>query len=167
MNSIPVARKGKYSDLPRVAEIYNQGIEGRTATFETRLRTEENIGPWVDSMHPFTVVESMGRVDAFAVSFPYSLRECYSGIAEFSVYVWNSSRRKGLGRIALQHLIAQCELAGFSKLISRVFTDNKASREFLRSLGFREVGIYEKHGKLDGKWRDTAIVELLISKNMD
>lgn len=162
-----IARKGTYSDIPRVLEIYNQGILERTATFETRLRAEEDIRPWVDSKYPFVIVESDGRVDAFSVAFPYSTRDCYSGIAEFSVYVWGKSRGKGLGRAAMKYLIDQCERNGFSKLVSRIFTENTASRTLLRSLGFREVGIYKKHGKLEGKWRDTVIVEFLISKNLD
>jgi len=29
-------------------------------------------------------------------------------------------------------------------------------------MGFREVGIYEKHAQLDGVWRDVVIVERLI-----
>ncbi len=166
MKNSLVARKGTNSDIPRVLEIYNQGILGRTATFETRLRAEEEIMPWVGSRYPFVVVESDGHVDAFSVAFPYSLRDCYSGIAEFSVYVWAESRRKGLGRAAMKHLIGQCERNGFSKLVSRVFTENTASRNLLKSLGFREVGVYEKHGKLEGIWRDTVIVERLISKNL-
>ena len=30
----------------------------------------------------------------------------------------------------------------------------------------REVGIYEKHGKLDGQWLDVVIVERLIPANL-
>jgi phosphinothricin acetyltransferase len=56
--------------------------------------------------------------------------------------------------------------AGFWKLLSRVFTDNIGSRALIRSLGFREVGIYEKHGCLDGVWRDVVIVERLIPANL-
>ena len=33
-------------------------------------------------------------------------------------------------------------------------------------MGFREVGIYEKHAKLDGQWRDVVIVERLIPENV-
>ena len=161
-----IIREGKETDIPRVLEIYNQGIEGRTSTFETRLRTEADILPWVGSRFPFMVAESGENVEAFAVAYPYSQRDCYRSIAEFSVYVGSGSRRKGLGREAMKHLIDRCESNGFAKLVSRVFTDNMASRNLLRSLGFREVGVYEKHGKLEGKWLDTVIVEYLISKNL-
>jgi L-amino acid N-acyltransferase YncA len=31
-------------------------------------------------------------------------------------------------------------------------------------LGFREVGTYQRHGKLDGTWRDCVIVERLLGE---
>jgi phosphinothricin acetyltransferase len=33
-----------------------------------------------------------------------------------------------------------------------------------RKVGFREVGIYRRHGKLDGAWRDCVIVEKLLGE---
>lgn len=36
----------------------------------------------------------------------------------------------------------------------------------MRKLGFREVGLHEKHGKLDGVWRDVVLVERLINANL-
>ena len=68
-------------------------------------------------------------------------------------------RRQGAGRVALEELIRQAKARGFWKLVSRVFVENGASRALIASLGFREVGVYEKHGMLDGLWRDVVIVE--------
>jgi phosphinothricin acetyltransferase len=82
------------------------------------------------------------------------------------VYVERAERGRGAGRLAMDALIAAAEEAGFWKLLSRVFTENTASRTLLRSLGFREVGIYEKHGQLDGVWRDVVIVERIIPRNL-
>ena len=62
----------------------------------------------------------------------------------------------------MRALIAACEERGFWKLVSRVFPENGATLALHRDLGFREVGVYRRHGKLDGTWRDTVIVELLI-----
>ena len=66
--------------------------------------------------------------------------------------------------MAMTALIDAAREAGFWKLLSRVFVENHASRGLLKAMGFREVGIYEKHGRLDGVWRDTVIVELLLVK---
>ena len=121
---------------------------------------------WLDVKHPVLVVEQGGEIIAFASSFAYSARECYAGIAECSVYVRRDKRHLGAGRVALQALIDAAEAAGIWKLVSRVFIENTASRKLIGSLGFREVGVYEKHGKLDDTWRDVIIVERLIRSNL-
>jgi L-amino acid N-acyltransferase YncA len=160
------ARPATPADAAAIAAIYNQGIEDRSATFETRPRTHVNIEQWYDGRHPIVVVEANGRVVAFAATFDYRPRACYAGIAEVSVYVARDARAKGAGRLALSHLIAAAEQAGFWKLLSRVFPENKGSRALIRSLDFREVGIYEKHGNLEGVWKDVVIVERLIPANL-
>ena len=66
----------------------------------------------------------------------------------------------------MQALIRAAEAAGYWKLVSRIFIENAASRALVRSVGFREVGVYEKHGRLDGVWRDVVIVERLIDGNV-
>lgn len=154
------------ADAAAIAAIYNQGIEDRVGTFETELRTEAMVAAWFDNVHPIVVVEQDGEVVAYASTSTYRLRPCYAGIAEFSVYVRRDWRGKGAGRLALTQLLEECERAGFWKLVSRVFVENAASRGLLRALGFREVGIYEKHGQLDGVWRDVVIVEYLLTSNL-
>ena len=108
-------------DAPAIARIYNEGIEDRVATFETRLRSAGDIRKWFDGVHPIIVVEDGGTVVAFASTSQYRPRECYAGIAETSVYVARAYRRKGAGRIALEALIQAAREAGFWKLLSRVF----------------------------------------------
>ena len=160
------ARPAILADAAAIAEIYNQGIEDRVATFETRLRSANDVAAWFDGVHPIVVVEDQESIIAFAAASSYRPRECYMGIAEASVYVARQARRRGAGRMVLQALIAACEQAGYWKLVSRVFTENTASRRLIRAFGFREVGIYEKHGKLDGVWLDVVIVERLIQSNL-
>ncbi len=149
-----------------MARIYNQGIEDRMATFETRLRSADDVQGWFDGVHPIVVVELEGEVVAFASTSSYRLRECYAGIAEFSVYVAREARGRGAGRLAMEALIQAAEAAGFWKLLSRIFVENTPSRALVLSLGFREVGVYEKHARLDGVWRDVVIVERLIPANL-
>src|SRR3954447_11597741 len=153
-------------DAASIARIYNDGIDDRVATFETRHRTPEDILGWFDGVHPVVVVEDGGEVVAFAATSQYCPRKCYNGVAEFSVYVARVARGRGAGRAAMQALIREAGRAGYWKLLSRIFPENSASLGLVRSLGFREVGVYEKHGKLDGVWRDVVIVELLLPDNL-
>jgi phosphinothricin acetyltransferase len=162
----PQARPADAGDAAAIARIYNEGIADRVATFETEPRTAADVARWFDGVHPVVVVEWGGEVVAFASTSTYRPRECYAGIAEFSVYVARAARGRGAGRVAMEALLLAAERAGFWKLVSRVFPENGASLALLRTLGFREVGIYERHGRLDGVWRDVVIVERLISANL-
>ena len=152
------ARAASPGDSPAIAQIYNEGLEDRVGTFETRPRTADEVRAWFDGAHPIVVVDDEdGRIVGFASTSTYRTRECYAGIAEFSVYVARAERGRGAGRLAQ---------SGFWKLVSRIFVENTASRTLMARVGFREVGIYEKHGKLDGVWRDVVIVERVIPENL-
>jgi phosphinothricin acetyltransferase len=151
-------------DAPAIAAIYNEGIEDRIATFETRPRTPDDIRAWfADAAHPVVVVTEGDQVIAYATTSTYRPRDCYAGIAEFGVYVGRAWRGKGAGKAALLALFDAAEANGYWKLVSRIFVENAASRALMRSVGFREVGVYEKHGQLDGVWRDCVIVEKLLN----
>jgi phosphinothricin acetyltransferase len=154
------------ADAAAIAAIYNEGIADRVATFETEPRTEAQVAAWFGGRHPIVVAEEGGRVVAFAATSSYRPRACYDGVAEFSIYVARGARGRGAGRAALSALIEAAGAAGFWKLVSRVFPENAASRALCGSLGFRDVGTYRKHARLDGRWRDVVIVERLIEENV-
>ena len=150
-------------DAAAIAAIYNQGIADRIATFETEPRSARQIAEWFAGRRLVIVAETENAEPvAFAASFPYSDRPCYSGIGELSVYVRRDYRSRGAGRAVLSALMAAATAAGLHKLTSRVFPENLASRALLKGLGFEEIGIHRRHGKLDGRWRDCVIVERLL-----
>jgi L-amino acid N-acyltransferase YncA len=155
-------RGANVADADGIAMIFNQGIDDRIATFETRPRSPEEIMKWFDNVHPIIVAEDSSGIIGFASTSSYRSRECYSGIAECSTYIRRDLRGKGVGRLVLNELIKASKEAGFWKLVSRIFVENTASRSLIGSLGFREVGIYKKHAQLDGIWRDVVIVERLL-----
>lgn len=162
----PAARPARPADAAAIAEIYNEGIADRIATFETRPRTPDEIEAWFDGRHPIVVVDGGDdrEVLGFAATSTYRARDCYAGIAEFSVYVRRSARGGGVGRVAMLALIDAAERSGYWKLVSRVIAENDPSRRLLASVGFREVGTYRRHARLDGRWRDAVIVERLLGE---
>ncbi len=184
-------RPAAAADAAAIAEIYNQGIRARIATFETDERTAGERRAWLaahDARHPVIVAVLTGddpgsgnpegrgpeggarergeRVVGWAAADGYRPRACYAGVAEFSVYVAEGHQGRGVGTLLLDELIAAAERAGLWKLVSRVFVENAASRRACARAGFREVGVYEKHAQLDGVWRDVVIVERLIPANL-
>src|SRR5262245_36208418 len=135
-------------DAAAIAEIYNQGIEDRVATYETRRRSTADQQAWLRSItgrFPATVAQADGEIVGWAGAGPYRDRECYRGIGEFSIYVHRDWRSRGVGDQLLAALINEAERLGFWKLLARVFLFNQASRALCHKHGFREVGIYEKH----------------------
>ena len=112
--------------------------------------------------HPTVVVERAGEIVAWASARTYHTTPWYQPIAEHSVYIDRSQRGTGAGRIALHALCNETQRLGFLKLVSRIFPENAASLALHRKVGFREVGIYEKHAQLEGVWKDVVIVERLL-----
>ncbi|MDI3340089.1 MAG: arsinothricin resistance N-acetyltransferase ArsN1 [Sphaerobacter sp.] len=160
-------RPAVLADAAAIAEIYNQGIRGRMATFETEERTAEERARWLaehDAHHPVLVAvdTATGQVAGWISADSYRPRWCYRGVAEFSVYVHEAYRGQGVGAALMTAFIPACERAGLWKLLSRIFPENTASRALCARFGFREVGVYEKHAQLDGVWRDVVIVERLL-----
>jgi L-amino acid N-acyltransferase YncA len=161
-------RNASVEDAAAIAEIYNQGIEDRVATYETERRSVEQQQAWLRAIadrYPAVVADIDGEILGWAGAGPYRARECYRGIGEFSIYVHRDWRGRGLGDLLLAGLIREAERMGLWKLLARIFPFNKASRALCRKHGFREVGVYEKHARLDGRWLDAVIVERLIAEN--
>lgn len=156
-------------DAPAITAIYNQAIAERAATFETEPRRVQDIEQRLaePQRHPLLVAsDRSGTIIGWAGLSEYRPRACYDGIAEFSVYLAGDARGRGVGRQLLQALIqAACD-RGYWKLVSRIFLFNAASRALCRACGFREVGIYEKHGRLDGRWLDVVIVERVLEQTI-
>lgn len=160
-------RLAQTTDAAAITDIYNIGIAERSATFETEPRTIAQVIERLQAVerYPMLVaVDETGSVVGWAGLSEYRPRQCYAGIAEFSIYLAPEFRGRGIGRTLLESLVAAARGRGFWKLVSRVFPSNAASRAICRRCGFREVGVYEKHGQLDGRWLDAVIVEKLIEQ---
>ena len=154
-------------DAAAIAAIYNEGIADGVATFETQPRTAEQIATLLadkGERYPTVVVERDGRVIAWAGAGAYRTRPAYAGVAEHSVYVARAARGTGAGRAALNALCEAYAARGFWKLVSRIFPENSASLGLHERCGFRVVGVYRRHGKLHGEWRDCVIVEKLLDR---
>jgi L-amino acid N-acyltransferase YncA len=158
-------RAARPADAVRIAEIYNEGIRDGQAKLDTRLATTEQILQLICRPAQHLLVAEWGdTLLGWSALAPES--EGSAGVGEASVYVSRSDRFQGLGRMLMQALLTTAEERGYHKVIGRIFSTNEASRRLCRSLGFREVGVYEKHGRIGDRWVDIVIVERLIPTNM-
>jgi L-amino acid N-acyltransferase YncA len=161
---VPSVRSAGTPDANAIARIYNEGIEERTSTFETRPRQVDEIVGWLelDERLPVLVAEQHGHVLGWARILPYSDRSAYAGVGEVSVYVDRSARGRGIGRRLLEELERRAAELGYWKLTGKLFPENAASVALVRRCGWREVGMHLRHGRLEGVWRDVLVVERLI-----
>ena len=143
------------ADWESVRAIYREGIATGDATFEQSAPEWEQ---W-DEGHLRAcrlVARSGGEVIGWAALSPASRRRVYRGVAEVSVYVSGQARRKGVGMALLTALIESSEREGIWTLQAGIFPENTASVELHRRAGFRVVGIRERLGSMDGRWRDVV-----------
>jgi L-amino acid N-acyltransferase YncA len=148
-------------DYPAVAGVFAEGIATGLATFETSVPTWEDWDAGHLREHRF-VAELDGEVVGWVAVVPYSRRAVYRGVGEESVNVAERARGRGVGRALLEAVIESARDGGLWTLQAGIFPDNLPSRELHRRLGFREIGVRERIGQLDGVWRDVTLLELRL-----
>jgi L-amino acid N-acyltransferase YncA len=145
-------------DWPAVRAIFEAGIATGNATFETAAPTWE---AW-DAAHlpgHRLVARDDGQVLAWAALAPVSDRCAYAGVAEDSIYVAPAAQGRGVGRRLLAALLASAEQGGIWTVQTGIFPENQASVRLHQACGFRLVGVRERLGRLDGRWRDVLLLE--------
>ena len=145
------------SDWPVVRDIYAEGIATGHATFE------RNVPEWeawnaahIDRCRLIARVEKTSRGAALT---PVSGRCVYVGVSEVSVYIAAATRRSGVGTALLAPLIVASEISGIWTLQAGIFPENTASVTLFTKAGFRVVGRRERIGQMEGRWRDTLLLE--------
>jgi phosphinothricin acetyltransferase len=145
-------------DWPEVSRIYAEGIATRNATFETEVSTWEEWDASHLADHRLVAIDKNDVLGWIALA-PVSTRCCYRGVAEVSAYVGESARGGGVGTALLEREIESAEAAGIWTLETGVFRENERSLTLLKRQGFREVGVRERIGLMDGVWRDVVLLE--------
>ncbi|MBN1995191.1 MAG: N-acetyltransferase [Anaerolineae bacterium] len=145
-------------DWPTVQAIYREGLDTGQATFETKV---PDWAAWDKNHLPDCrlVAKSNGLVVGWAALSPVSRRFVYRGVAEVSIYLAAAARGQGIGKALLQALIAESERAGIWTLQAGIFPENIASLTLHQACGFREVGVRERIGQMNGVWRDVVLLE--------
>lgn len=141
-----------------VLEIYGHGIASGMATFEIQVPDWETFNKKYLPHSRIIAVENEAPV-GWAALTPVSTRNCYSGVAEVSVYVHQQHQRKGIGRSLLVELITTSEQNGIWSLLSIIHEENRASIHLHEQCGFRYIGYRERIAQLDGIWRTTVMLE--------
>jgi len=153
-------------DLSAITEIYNQGIEDGIATLETDFCDEEERRGWLlkrDPRHKVLVICDLeNTVLGWASLNVFNTRVCYDGVADVSIYIRRDFRGQGLGKRLLDALSDEARRQGFHKLVLAALNENEPGKRLYHFIGFREVGVYLKHGFRNGKWLDVVLMEKFL-----
>jgi L-amino acid N-acyltransferase YncA len=145
-------------DWAAVRRIYAEGIATGLATFETTVPGRATLdAKWLPE-HRW-VAEIDGTVAGWTSATPVSARECYSGVAETSIYVADGYRGRGIGKALIHKQVTEADSAGLWTLQTAIFTENRASVALHHTAGYRTVGIRERIAQLNGVWHDTVFLE--------
>ncbi|MFD7414138.1 GNAT family N-acetyltransferase [Kitasatospora purpeofusca] len=143
----------------QVLTVYQSGIDGGDATFETAAPSWEAFDTARLPGHRFVAVEGDGRVLGWVAASRVSDRCAYAGVVEHSVYVHPDARGRGVAGLLLEALIVSTEAAGIWTIQSGVFPENTASLALHARAGFRVIGTRERIGRHHGRWRDVVLIE--------
>ena len=145
-------------DWPAVRRIYGEGIATGDATFETEVPDRRTLDhAWLPD-HRW-VAETDGQVVGWAAATPVSYRAVYAGVAETAIYVGDGYRDRGVGKALIHRQVTASDDAGLWTLQASIFPENRASIALHHSAGFRTLGLRERIGCHQGRWRDTVFLE--------
>jgi phosphinothricin acetyltransferase len=154
-----IIRAAEARDAAAIAAIYEPAVLQGFGTFETvppdaswwdgRRREIQGCGL------PFLVAEESGRVLGFASAGPFRPRPGYRFTAEDSVYVDPDAQGKGVGRAVLSAVMDACEAFGVRQVVAVIGdSQNHASINLHRALGFEHSGVGRSFGFKHGRWVD-------------
>ena len=152
------------ADIPAITRIYAHAVRHGTASFELEPPDEVEMAARLQTLlkgrYPYLVAESGGAVAGYAYAGPYRARPAYRFSVENSVYVAPQAHRRGIGRLLLDRLIADCEARGYRLMIAVIGDSAQApSIELHRAAGFKLVGAFEGVGYKFDRWLDTVLMQ--------
>lgn len=131
MNQI-IIRKALFTDLPQICEIEAESIKSWTYN-----QFAEELGRVFSC---FLVTEMSGIITGYAIAWIVAGELQINSIA-----VKNDFRRKGFGRMMLDHLTCNSSSEKISAVYIEVRKKNLEAINFYKSYGFTETGLRKKY----------------------
>lgn len=158
-------REATNADLDPIRVIYNQGIMDRIATLEMETKDQAYMKEWFDKhqgRYKVIVADYEGEIVGWGSLNQYNNRCAYDGVADLSIYIARDFRGKGIGGRLLASLESTAKENQFHKIILFTFAFNELGQGLYRKMGYREVGVFQNQGILDGEYVDVLAMEKLL-----
>lgn len=163
-------RPATAADLQAITDIYNEAGVGTTASYDIEPVTLPDRMEWFAHKqrkgYPTLVGVEDGAVVGFAGYGQFRDKAGYDHTVEHSVYVVESHRAAGIGRMLMNALIDYARGHGVHVMVGALDGENEASLAFHRSLGFEEVGRLPQVGRKFHRWLDVVFVQQIFDQTV-
>jgi L-amino acid N-acyltransferase YncA len=166
MVAVPFLREATPADIDAIRAIYNEGIADRVATLDESLKSGADLEQWWNAhggRYTVLVAERDGKIVGWTSLNSYSQRNAYRGVADLSIYVARHARGTGIGSLLLERIERIAKAAEFYKIVIAALASNEAGRALYGKMGYRLVGTYLSHGRLDGVFVDVIALEKMLA----
>ncbi|HVN49196.1 MAG TPA: GNAT family N-acetyltransferase [Bacteroidota bacterium] len=155
------------NDKETILEILNDAILHSTALYDYKPRTMQMMDSWFDAKRKagYPVIGAFSDNEELLGFSSYgSFRNwpAYKYTVEHSLYVKNTMRGKGIGKILLQEIIKAAADQNYHVIVGGIDASNTVSIKLHESMGFRYSGTIEHAGYKFGKWLDLAFYQLIL-----
>lgn len=160
-------RKPVREEISVLLDIYNFEVENGIATLDINKKTLSDWAKWYDNHnignHPLIVCDVDGEVAGYATLSTYREKEAYKSTVELSVYVSPDHRRKGVGTLLMEAIIAMAkEDESIHTVVSVITAGNEASRRLHEKFGFTFCGTIPEVGIKFGRYVDIENYSLRV-----
>jgi L-amino acid N-acyltransferase YncA len=157
-------RPSAEADMPAITRIYGHAVQHGTGTFELDVPDEASMAQRradvLGKGLPWLVAERNGAVLGYAYANHFRPRRAYRFCLEDSIYLDESARGQGVGRLLLAELMAQCEARGARQMLAVIGDSaNAGSIGVHRACGFEDVGVFKAAGWKFGRWLDVVLMQ--------
>jgi len=162
---MPRIRDATADDAPIIAAIYNESIAARDSTMQLDRVDAATVTEWVEALgqrEAILVMVDDGDVVGYGVVKRYSDRGGYCYAAETSVYLRRTHTGAGRGTQLQSALIDRGRAYDYHHLVAKLWAANERSRALHRKFGYTLVGVQQEIGRVEGRWRDVAIMQKIL-----
>lgn len=165
-------------DIPFLLQIYAPYVSKTAISFEYDVPRIEEFTTRIQCImqkYPFLVAEDGGIILGYAYAGEFKSREAFRWTVETSVYVDNSSRKKGIGTRLYIALEEKLKANGFQSMCACIAYTNDAEDPYLTNdsilfhekQGFCLVAHFHRCGWKFSRWYDMVWMEKMIGEATD
>jgi phosphinothricin acetyltransferase len=156
------------NDLQKIVSTYNSTVASRLVTADLQVVSVESKQAWFDAHTPdkrplWLVLIENEYVGWMSFNSFYG-RPAYDATVELSIYLEESARGKGLGKLCLQKAFDSCGELNIKTLLGFIFDHNESSLKLFYNMGFEKWAHLPKIANMIDAERGLIIVGKRLSK---